>query len=152
MGLFIILFSTAIVVLIISLRNKAKNLLLFNLIKLSINNVNRTYLDFFKDKSFLITLIQGFIIIFAEVSALISLSISIWRYFFISSNVFFNISIKMLLIIFFMLIVHYSIGYIVYILTSINKFLYNVEDKNLKIDLLLSYFIISSYSTAILIL
>lgn len=57
----------------------------------------------------------------------------------------------MLLIIFFMLIVHYSIGYIVYILTSINKFLYNVEDKNLKIDLLLSYFIISSYSTAILI-
>ena len=151
MGLFIILFSTAIVVLIISLRNKAKNLLLFNLIKLSINNVNRTYLDFFKDKSFLITLIQGFIIIFAEVSALISLSTSIWRYFFITSNVFFNISIKMLLIIFFMLIVHYSIGYIVYILTSINKFLYNVEDKNLKIDLLLSYFIISSYSTAILI-
>ncbi|MCI5637571.1 MAG: potassium channel family protein [Sarcina ventriculi] len=151
MGLFIILFSTAIVVLIISLRNKSKNLLLFNLIKLSINNVNRTYLDFFKDKSFLITLIQGFIIIFAEVSALISLSTSIWRYFFISSNVFFNISIKMLLIIFFMLIVHYSIGYIVYILTSINKFLYNVEDKNLKIDLLLSYFIISSYSTAILI-
>ncbi|MDO4403301.1 MAG: hypothetical protein Q4C19_10365, partial [Clostridiaceae bacterium] len=82
MGLFIILFSTAIVVLIISLRNKSKNLLLFNLIKLSINNVNRTYLDFFKDKSFLITLIQGFIIIFAEVSALISLSTSIWRYFF----------------------------------------------------------------------
>lgn len=151
MGLFIILFSTVIVVLIISLRNKSKNLLLFNFIKVSIKNVNRTYLDFFKAKSFLITLLQGFIIIFAEFSAFISLCTSIWRYFYISNNPVLNISTKILLIIFFMLIVHYSIGYIVHILTGINKFLYNVEDKNLKIDLLLSYFIISSYSTAILI-
>lgn len=151
MGMFIILFSTLVAVLIIAIRNKSNNLLLFNFIKSAIKNVNKTYLDFFKDKSFLVTIVQGFIIIFAEFGAFISLCTSIWRYFFISSNFFFNTSIKILIIIFLMLIIHYSIGYIVHILTTINKFLYNVEDKNLKIDLLLSYFIISSYSTAILI-
>ncbi len=151
MGTFIILLSTIIVVLIISLRNKAKNLQLFNLIKLAIKNVNRTYIDFFKERSLLITLVQGFIIIFAEISAFISLCTSIWRYFSISNIYFINISSKIFLIIFFMLVIHYSIGYIIHILIGINRFLYNVEDKNLKIDLLLSYFIISSYSTAILI-
>lgn len=151
MGTFIILLSTAIVVLIISLRNRSRNLQLFNIIKITIKNVNRTYIDFFKDRSLVITLIQGFIIIFAEISAFISLCTSIWRCFFICNNHFLNVSTKILFIIFFMLIIHYSIGYIVHILTGINKFLYNVEDKNLKIDLLLSYFIISSYSTAILI-
>lgn len=151
MGIFIILLSTVIVVLIISVRNNSKNLQLFNIIKVSIRHVNKTYIDFFKDRSLVVILVQGFIIIFAEINAFISLCTSIWRYFSVSNNYFFNVSIKIIIIIILMFIIHYSIGYIVYILTGINKFLYNVEDKNLKIDLLLSYFIISSYSTAILI-
>lgn len=151
MGTFIILLSTIIVILIISLRNRSKNLQLFNLVKFAIKNVNKTYIDFFKDRSLIITIVQGFIIIFAEISAFISLCTSIWRYFSVSNVYIKNISAKIFLIIFLMFIIHYSIGYIVHILTTINKFLYNVEDKNLKIDLLLSYFIISSYSTAILI-
>lgn len=151
MGTFIILLSTIIVVLIISLRNNSRNLQLFNIIKIAIKNVNKTYIDFFKDRSLVITLVQGFIIVFAEINAFISLCTSIWRYFSISNIYFLNISMKIVLIIILMFIIHYSIGYIVHILTSINKFLYNVEDNNLKIDLLLSYFIISSYSTAILI-
>lgn len=151
MGTFIILLSTIIVILIISLRNNYRNLQIFSIVKAAIKSVNKTYIDFFRDRSLVITLVQGFIIVFAEISAFISLCTSIWRYFSVSNIYLFNISMKIIVIIILMFIIHYSIGYIIHILTGINKFLYNVEDKNLKIDLLLSYFIISSYSTAILI-
>lgn len=151
MGVFIILLSTIIAILVLALRNKSRNLLFFDFFKHQIQDVNKTYLDFFKDKSFFVALIQGFIIIFAEINVFISISTGIWRYFSICDIYSINLFTKILFIIFLMLLIHYSIGYIIFILAGVNKFLYNVEDRNLKIDLLLSYFIISSYSTVILI-
>ena len=124
MGKVFIIVSTIILLLVVIQRNTSNNIRLFKRLKNIIFEINSVYLELFKDRSLARRIIQGTLIIVAEILIIISVSL---------------------------VLIHFCMGYILLSPVKIHKFIYGVENVNLKIDLLLSYFIISTYFTVLLI-
>ena len=70
---------------------------------------------------------------------------------FYSNYVFIDLIFKLIIISVSLVLIYFCMGYILLSTVKIHKFIYGVENVNLKIDLLLSYFIISTYFTVLLI-
>lgn len=49
------------------------------------------------------------------------------------------------------LFIYFVVGYLLLSISRVYKYLYKIEDKNTKTDLLISYFIISMYMTILII-
>lgn len=59
--------------------------------------------------------------------------------------------IKIIFLIIFIVVAYFIIGYFSMCVTRVYKYLYRIEDKNIKTDLLISYFLISMYLTILMI-
>lgn len=151
MGKFIITLTTTVVLLGLIARSIRNNRKIKNSISLLLNDINRTYKELFTERSLIIRLTQGGMVVFAEFSALISIFTAITKY----SDTHFSFSIywvaRILAFIISFILVHYSIGYVLLISSKIHKFIYKVDDKNLKVDFILSYFITSTFLTVLVL-
>ncbi|GAA0090368.1 hypothetical protein UT300009_03940 [Paraclostridium bifermentans] len=152
MGSFIIIVVTIFSIGILLIRNRKINKRLKTSILKSIKEINHAYRDLFTDKSILIRIIQAILILIAELTSFITIYAGIIKYLHI--NLYYGKIewiIKLWLAIVCLIIVHYAIGYILALSLKIQNFIHNVEHKNLKVDFILSYFMISSYLTVVLI-
>lgn len=151
MGRLIISIVTIVAIGIIIIRNRKIDKRLKTSISKSIKEINYAYKELFTgftDKSILGRIIQTILIFIAEATSFITIYVGIINYLhinLISNNL--EWIIKLFLSIISIIIVHYAIGYILALSLKIQNFIHNVEHKNLKVDFILSYFMISSYLT-----
>lgn len=144
MGEVIIVFVTMISIIILAVRNRRmKKDTKKSIIEL-FKGINSSYIGVLKEKSFFSKIIQIALIVFGGITSFMSI------YSGISINIKFENKIlegvlKIILLLIALIIVHYAIGYILYISLKIQSFIIKVENKNLKIDFLISYFLISTY-------
>ena len=120
-------------------------------VKTLIHQINNQYKYLFKGKSEYINFYQWLILFISQafvVYALVRYIVKkIFRY--VEENyIFFG---KTLTIIVLILFLYFVIGYLLLSISKIYKFLYKIEDKVTKTDLLISYFIISMYMTILII-
>ena len=120
-------------------------------VKILINQINNQYKYLFKVKTKYINFYQWLILFISQafvVYALVRYIVKkIFRY--VEENyILFG---KTLTIIVLILFLYFVIGYLLLSISKIYKFLYKIEDKVTKTDLLISYFIISMYMTILII-
>lgn len=146
MGRILVIGSTILILLVLIGYRRKNNKKILIQIKSTFLDINNTYKEIFTQKDLAARFLHGLIFIVSELSVfftVVSLGIN---------NIMQDVSIKniiltVLMIIIVILIIHLSIGYILLITTGIQKFISKVGDTNLKINLLLSYFILSTYFT-----
>ena len=119
--------------------------------KILINQINNQYKYLFKVRTQYINFYQWLILFISQafvVYALVRYIVKkIFRY--VEENyILFG---KTLTIIVLILFLYFVIGYLLLSISKIYKFLYKIEDKVTKTDLLISYFIISMYMTILII-
>lgn len=114
-------------------------------------NINKQYKDIFRGKKsdlkiwqWLVFVISQMIIIFAVVRSLFE---KLYEY--ISEDYVVAIKVSTDIIIF--VLIYFIVGYFMYSTKKIYKFLYKIEDKNTKTDLIISFFIISIYTTILIL-
>ena len=136
---------------IIMISYKRINIEILKKSKSLIYNINKQYIDFFKGKFYGLKIWQGIMfmisqafIIFAVVRRLFE---EVYKY--VSDNYIVAVKISTYLIIF--VILYFIVGYVLYSTKRIYKYLYKIEDKHTKTDLLISYFIISTYMTILVL-
>lgn len=151
MGKIFIIFSTLILLAIIGQRNAKNNKRIFKVTKKLINEVNSVYIDLFREGSIIKRIIQIGLIIGAEISITIAVSTAVIRHMDTYTILALDVILKILIILSILITMHYSMGYILLVTVKIHRFIYGVENKNIKVDLLLSYFIISTYFTVLLL-
>lgn len=151
MGRVFIFISTFLLLAVIGARNAKNNKRIFTVISNIVKEINGVYVDLFKDKSVIRRNIQVLLIIGAEIFVAISISTTVIRYIDTYTINAIDIIIKILISISLLIIIHYSIGYVLLITIKIHRFIYGVENTDVKVDLLLSYFIISIYFTVLLL-
>ena len=120
-------------------------------VKILINQINNQYKYLFKVRTQYINFYQWLILFISQafvVYALVRYIVKkIFRY--VEENyILFG---KTLTIIVLILFLYFVIGYLLLSISKIYKFLYKLEDKVTKTDLLISYFIISMYMTILII-
>ena len=120
-------------------------------VKTLIHQINNQYKYLFKGKSEYINFYQWLILFISQafvVYALVRYIVKkIFRY--VEENyILFG---KTLTIIVLILFLYFVIGYLLLSISKIYKFLYKIEDKVTKTDLLISYFIISMYMTILIL-
>ena len=102
---------------------------------------NEQYIDFIKGKYSDLKIWQLTILIISQIIIVFSivrrLSEEVYKY--VNNNYLLAIKISTYLIIF--IILYFIVGYVMYSTKKIYKYLYKIEDKNTKTDLLISYFI-----------
>ncbi|WP_411168408.1 ion channel [Clostridium sp. MB05] len=151
MGSFIIILTTIIALAVLIVRSVRNNRKIKSVLGTLIVEINKTYKELFKGRTLLYKITQGGMVICGEVFAFITIFTTIMRYF--NTHLSFGVEwlIKILAIIISFIIVHYSIGYILFVSSKIHKFIYKVEDKNLKLDFILSYFITSTFLAVLIV-
>ncbi|MEW8995273.1 ion channel [Clostridium sp.] len=151
MGSFIIILTTIIVLAILITRSIRNNRKIRSVLRTFVVEINKTYKELFKGTTFLYKITQGGMVICGEVFAFITIFTTVMRY--LDTHLAFGVEwlIKIIAIIISFIIVHYSIGYILFVSSKIHKFIYKVEDKNLKLDFILSYFITSTFLAVLII-
>ena len=151
MGKIFIIISTVLLLIIIGTRNAKNNRRLFTSLKRLISEINNVYKDLFKDMSMVKRITQGGLIIGAEIFIAVAVSTAVIKHIDKYANFIIDLIIKLIIIFTSLVIIHFCMGYILLATVKIHKFIYGVENKNVKVDLLLSYFIISTYFTVLLI-
>lgn len=142
MGRFLIILSTIVAITALFM-NKENNKRVITSIHELFREINYTYINLFREKSKVTRWLQGTFFIVAEIMTIIgAIAAAI-------GNMGIDITGKNfiipLIIIFILLGVHLAIGYVLLVLTNIQLFINKLENRNLKTELLISYFIISTY-------
>lgn len=150
MGKLLMGFTTFLVVLVIFFRN-INNKRLIGIVAYNIKEINKQYINLFREKSFMGKIFQSGLLILAQSFMSITIITSVWRYIDTYLNDAFDIFVKIFLIIIFILIIYLAIGYILLCTSRVYRVIYDVEDKNVKINLILSYFLLSMYFTILLV-
>ena len=114
-------------------------------------NINKQYMDIFigehpdlKRWQWILFVISQMFIVFAIVRGVFE---EIYKY--VSENYIVAVKVSTYIIIF--VAVYFIVGYMLYSTRRIYKFLYKIEDKNTKTDLIISFFIISIYMTILIL-
>ena len=151
MGSFIIILTTIIVLATLTIRSVRNNRKIKSVLGTLVVEINKTYKELFKGRTLLYKITQGGMVICGEVFAFITIFTTVMRY--LDTHLAFGVEwlIKIIAIIISFIIVHYSIGYILFVSSKIHKFIYKVEDKNLKADFILSYFITSTFLAVLIV-
>ena len=148
MGYIISLITSLILIVIIIMRLYKSNVI--GKCTEITKEIGKSYINIFKGNMFLKSGLYVMLLIFAVISTFIYTKILINNYMsFYSIKSYFIIEI--IIIIFILLLVFYCIGYILLIFFRINNFVKKTEDRDFKLDLILSYFIISVYLVIMLI-
>ena len=146
----ILFFVITIFALVMVLRKRVKE---YKFLKLKnvFTNINTQYKDIFKGKKsglkrwqWLVFTISQILIVFAIFRGLFE-----ELYKGISHNYLVVVKISTHLIIF--IFIYFIVGYFIYSTKNIYKCLYKIEDKNTKTDLIISFFIISIYTTILIL-
>lgn len=152
MGRIFLVLITLLVIIVIGMINIKNNKRLVKVIVNMIKEINNTYISILKEKSILIRITQSGMIIGSGIFALISIVVGTIKYINIFEEYNLLVLIKAILIVLIsVIIIYFIIGYTLLISSKIQGFINNVEDKTLKIDLILSYLIISTYFTVLVI-
>ena len=135
---------------IIMISYKRVNLEILKKLKSLIYNINKQYIDFFKGKKSEFKIWQLIIFIISQVFVVFAIVRRLFEevYKYVSDNYIVAVKISTYLI---FIILYFIVGYISYSSKKIYKYLYKIEDKNTKTDLLISYFIISTYMTILVL-
>lgn len=145
MGYFIVIIATFLCILVIIERNIKRNNQIIRKIGKTIKAINRTYINIFSGKRIIKNIIAGILLILAQLFSFAVIVISIYRY--LNLDIFndgINL-IKGIIAIIIFIVVFYIIGYVLLFSEKINGFIRKTEDKNFRIDFLLSYFLITTY-------
>lgn len=143
---------TLLVIAILIFRHRKLDFGLFKRIRHLILEINRMYRLLFLEQSLLTRVIQGGLIIFAQVSTFASLAAGIFRHFNVHDSLIqYEPFIKGIIVLLAFLLVHFAIGYVLLLSSKIHLFFYRVENQNLKIDFLLSYAMISTFLLVLLL-
>lgn len=151
MGTLIILITSILVISIMLVRSIKNNRKIKSSLEAIIKSVNSTYINLFKEGKFFGRILLCTMIISAEVLAFVSIFTTINRSIAIRESYIVEWSVKILIMVLLLVIVHYGIGYVLYISNKIHMFIYKVEDKNLKLDFIISYFIISTFIAVLIV-
>ena len=135
---------------IIMISYKRVNLEILKKLKSLIYNINKQYIDFFEGKKSEFKIWQLIIFIISQVFVVFAIVRRLFEevYKYVSDNYIVAVKISTYLI---FIILYFIVGYISYSSKKIYKYLYKIEDKNTKTDLLISYFIISTYMTILVL-
>lgn len=150
MGKIVIFITTILVILIIAIRSLGSHQLLTDFKKL-LKQINAQYLDLFREKSFLGRVMQMSLLGFSQLFVAINIITIVIKYMDTYLNDTFDLLLKIFIIIIALLVIYLAVGYILLSSSKIYKVFYKVEDQNIKLHLLLSYFILSIYFSVLLI-
>ena len=148
MGIIISILTSAIILVILIMRVKRNNILKSS-VRLT-KEILAGYVDIFKGHMLLKGSINAILIVFAVIFTFtyVNKLIDIYIYKFSDAS---RISIKVVTSTLIVILIFYAIGYVLLIFARVNKFIRKTEDKQFKFDLVLSYFIISTYLAVMLI-
>lgn len=145
--IFTVLTIFAIAVLIYKRVCKYK----FQIIKEIIDDINQQYINILKSKANYNSIWQWLIYIISQIFitfAIVSIAfIQLLKYL----DGIDILTMKIIIVGLFFVAIYFFVGVCLIYLNQIYKFLYEIEDKNTKTDLLISYFIISVYMTVLII-
>ena len=136
---------------IIMIFYKRINIEIFRSLKLLIYNINKQYISFFEGKYSGLKLWQWLLFITSQIFIVFAIVRRLFEelYKYVSDNYILAVKISTYIII--LILIYFIVGYVLYSTKRIYKFLYKIEDKNTKTDLLISYFIISFYMTILIL-
>ncbi len=142
--------ATFIIILVVLIRNICfKNI--FIQFKILIKEINSYYFSIFKEKTRLGGILNSALLICAQVLMSFNVISSISLYVNMSSNNTINYIIKILFILMMIFGIYISIGYLLLSSSRIFRLLSKVEDFSMKYDMLISYFIINTYFTVLIV-
>ena len=116
-----------------------------------IKNINEEYKRIFEEDNFIYKITEIFLIVISEICSFICIYICILKFTYFYDCRFINILTKILIAALVFLIIHYVMGYILYLSSNINKFMFDSDEESLKGYFLLSYFITSIYFLILII-
>lgn len=146
-----IFFTIITVLAIVSVTYKRIRQGKFQSVKKIIHDINKQYIDLFRGRSQYLSFWQWMIFILSQGFIVLAIMVRIFEdiYKYISEH--YIIAAKISTIIGLLILTYFIVGYLLLSITNVYKCLYKIEDKNTKSDLLISYFIISMYTTILLI-
>ena len=150
MGKVIMIFTTLLVVGILVIRN-VHNTVFFNKVRELVTEINIQYKALFKEKSLSGRVMQAGLLLVGQMFVSANIIISVMKYVDTYLNDTFDLVIKLIIIVIALILIYFVVGYVLLSSSKIYKVFYNVEDRNIKIDLLLSYFMLSIYFSILLI-
>ena len=116
-----------------------------------IKEINNQYRALFKERSSTFKIGQSITILFSQGFLIFAIVIGVFRLLPEDLDNSYNIILKILSIVMTFLFMYFVVGYLLLSISRVYKYLYKIEDKNTKTDLLISYFIISMYMTILII-
>ncbi|MGL5347013.1 MAG: potassium channel family protein [Peptostreptococcaceae bacterium] len=150
MGKILIVASTLLIIFsLLGLRHKNNKRLIKN-IKTILKQINNTYKEIFTEKDLVSRMVHGLIFVISELLVIFTV-VRVGIYKLIENFNLTNIISTLILISIVLMAIHIALGYLLMITSGIQKFISKVEDKSLKYNLLISYFIISTYFTVYLV-
>lgn len=139
--------SVLLIIVILRIRNKSN----FKAVRIMIKEVNSHYLSMFHKKLKLGRFMQVFLLIFAQLFMVINIISGVILYVDTKFHGPMDIAIKGILIVIGIIAVYLVVGYMLLMSSRVYDIFHSVEDKNMKSDLLLSYFILSTYFTVLIV-
>lgn len=145
----LMIFLCTIIAIGAMFSNRENNSRVITIINNLFIEINVTYLDLFKEKSKVTRWLQGSFFIFAEIMTIIGALGVAFRS--MNNDITKKTFLIPILIIGIVIAVHLSIGYLLLVLTNIQLFITKIDNRNLKTELLIAYFIISTYFFTLII-
>ena len=145
----IFIFITLIAVIVVLYKRIEEEK--FRGIKKLIFNINNQYKYLLRGKHPYLNFYQWLIFIISQGFVVFSMVIGILHLYFTYIDEDLIIIGKISTIIVLLAILYFSVGYLLSSITEVYKFLYKIEHKKTKSDLLMSYFIISIYMTILIV-
>lgn len=145
--IYITTFSAILILIIHSLISHH----LYHTIKKLFKMINEQYLELFHKPCSIGQIMQAILLITAQLFVIINIITIVLKYMDTYLYRTLDLLIKLLIILLALAIIYLAIGYILLCSSNIYKVFYKVEDQNIKLHLLLSYFILSIYFSVLLV-
>lgn len=149
MGKFFMIATTIIILIIVFIRKVYNKKTVYSL-KKGIKDINNYYKSLFKERNAIGRLMQTILLVLAQIFMMINITTGIIKYLDVAENIYVNLIAKTIIIVFIMVGIYFIVGYILLISSKVYKLFYKVEDMSMKIDLLISYFILNIYFTILI--
>ena len=146
------IIATLIIILIVAIRNIYYKKILRGF-KVLIIEITHYYLGLFKDitRTSIGSILQTALLILAQIFMSFNVISAVSIYINFSSNHLINLIIKIIIIIAMIFMLYLAVGYVLLSSSMIFKLLSKVEDSNIKYDLLISYFVLNTYFTVLIV-
>ena len=146
------IIATLIIILIVAIRNIYYKKILKGF-KILIIEITHYYLGLFKDitRTSIGSILQTALLILAQIFMSFNVISVVSIYINFSSNHLINLIIKIIIIIAMIFMLYLAVGYVLLSSSMIFKLLSKVEDSNIKYDLLISYFVLNTYFTVLIV-